>query len=88
MTYNEAIKELEDIREIVRFYGDPENVKQFINDQGVECGMRSAYGKRFLEIWQVKGEVRMRIHMLYENTYYSLCAIISVSYYSQLKLEL
>jgi hypothetical protein len=88
MTYNDAIKELEDIRDIVRMYGDPENAKSFILDQEVDVRLCGCYGRKLFEIWKVKGEVRMRINPLSENIYYAQCAVISVSIYSQLKLDL
>lgn len=88
MTYKEAIKVMEDIKSIIRLWGNPIDQELFIADQGIEVGLRACYKRRYLEIWKVKGEVRMRINCLMENIYYSRCAIIKINYITQLKLNL
>lgn len=88
MTMKEATKMMIDIKEHIRFYGSVDDICNFLRDQGIEYGLRGAYKKRYLEIWSVKGETRMRISILSENTYYALCAVIKNDVYSQLKLEL
>lgn len=84
----EAWRKLHAIKEYCFKYGSVDEVVRFINDQGIECQMRGAWKRNKGEIWAVKGEVRMRIGTLYENTYYCMCAVIKLPIIEQLKLEL